>query len=108
MFFVYSCTLEVLEGAIRVNAVQLFRKVDKNFRCRISWQSVIRRKDFAHVAWRLPAVCRRGPSKSSGFAGLQAHSWSPRPAAVLSESCATATGRGQENMGETPSCISCL
>lgn len=53
----YSCTLEVLEGAIRVNAVQLFRKVDKNFRCRISWQSVIRRKDFAHVAWHLPAVC---------------------------------------------------
>lgn len=50
MLFVCSCTLEVLEGAIQANAVQLFRKVDENFCCRISWQSVIRRKDFARVA----------------------------------------------------------
>lgn len=53
------------------------------------------------------AVVLLGP-KRPAESGLQAHSWSPQPAAVLSESCATATGRGQENLGETPSCISCL
>lgn len=50
MLFVNSCTLGGLEGTIQVNAVQLFRKVDESFCGRISWQSVIRRKDFARVA----------------------------------------------------------
>lgn len=50
MLFVCSCTSEILEGTPQVNAVELFRKVDENFCCRISWQSVIRGKDFARVA----------------------------------------------------------
>lgn len=89
MLLVRSCTLEVLEGTIQVNAIQMFRKVDENFCCRISWQSVIERKDFARVAWHLPAVRSRGPSKSSGSAGSQraCREWAAGPQLEPASSC---------------------
>lgn len=114
MLFVNSHTSEVLEGTIQVNAVQLFRKVDGNFCCRISWQPVIRRKDFVRVAWRLPAVCSRGPSKSTGFAGSQeaCREWAAGPQLEPTASCCADWGlcysyrQSSGKSGKTPSCIS--